>query len=107
MIYMEINCEHSPKISHVRFSDLSYNTHVIYKTGQCLRNHTMVYDDGYTCLVQCGEAKIGRLHLSNRYKQASMFGSIQFLISPQVQNPHVNIALCKVYFLQRFFSCCG
>ena len=44
------------------------NTNVIYKTGQCLRNHTVVNADGYMCLVQSGGAKIGLLHLSNRYK---------------------------------------
>ncbi len=45
----------------------AYNTNVIYKTGQCFRNHTVVNADGYKCLVQSGEAKIGLLHLSNRY----------------------------------------
>ena len=46
---------------------MSTYTNVIYKTGQCLRNPTVVFADGYKCLVQSGEAKIGLLHLSNRY----------------------------------------
>ena len=33
-----------------------------------MRNHTVVNADGYTCFVPSGEAKIGLLHLSNRYK---------------------------------------
>ena len=50
------------------FNPPGTNTNVIYKTGQCLRNHTVVNADGNKCLVQSGEAKIGLLHLSNRYK---------------------------------------
>ena len=49
------------------YMSVIYNTNVIYKTGQCLRNHTVVNADGYKCLVQSEEAKIGLLHLSNRY----------------------------------------
>ncbi len=45
----------------------TYYTKVIYKTGQCLRNHTLVYADRYKCLFQSGVAKIGLLHLSSRY----------------------------------------
>ena len=48
-------------------SHLPYYTNVIYKTGQCLRNHTVVNADGYKRLVKSGEAKIGLIHLSNRY----------------------------------------
>ena len=59
------------KATHILIEQLNYpipsNTHVIYKTGQCLRNHTVVNADGYTCFVQSGEAKIGLLHLSIRY----------------------------------------
>ncbi len=40
---------------------------MISKTCQCLRNYTVVYADGYKCLIQSGEAKIGLLHLSNQY----------------------------------------
>ncbi len=40
---------------------------MISKTCQCLRNHTMVYADGYKCSVRSGEANVGLLHLSNRY----------------------------------------
>ena len=52
------------KLIHPNFAS---NTNVIYKTCQCFRNHTVVNADGYKCLVQSGEAKIGLLHLSNRY----------------------------------------
>ena len=45
---------------------LTCYTNVIYMTGQCLRNHTVVNADGYTCLVSSGEAKIGLLYLSIR-----------------------------------------
>ena len=55
-------------IGFFRMVSSTSHTNVIYKTGQCLRNHTVVYADGYKCLVQSGEAKIGLLHLSNRYK---------------------------------------
>ena len=44
-----------------------YYTNVIYKTGQFFRNQTAVNADGYKCLVQYGEAKLGLLHLSKRY----------------------------------------
>ena len=45
----------------------THNTDVNSKTGQCLRNHTVINAHGYKSLVQSGEAKIGLLHLSNRY----------------------------------------
>ena len=54
-------------------------TNVIYKTGQCLRNHTVVNADRYKCFVQSGEAKIGLLHLSNRYYILSKSSSLYFM----------------------------
>ena len=48
-------------------------TNVMSKTCQCFRHHTAVNADGYKCLVQSGEAKIGLLQLSNRYY--SMLGN--------------------------------
>lgn len=44
-----------------------FYTNVISKTYQCLRNRTVVYAYRYRCFVQSGEAKIGLLHLFNRY----------------------------------------
>ena len=61
-------------------------TNVIYKTGQCLRNHTVVNADGYKCLVQSGEAKIGLLHLSNRYYTNVIYKTGQCLRNHTVVN---------------------
>ena len=54
----------------IRVELTASNTNVISKTCQCLRNHTVVYADGYKCSVQSGEAKIGLLHLFNRHNDS-------------------------------------
>ena len=69
--------------------EFTSNTHVISKTGQCLRNHTVVNADGYTCFVQSDEAKIGLLHLSNRYytSNARCFNTTRALVGAASRLP--------------------
>ena len=61
-------------------------TNVISQTCQCLRNHTVINADGYKCLVQSGEAKIGLLHLSNRYNTNVIYKTGECLRNHTVVN---------------------
>jgi hypothetical protein len=44
------------------------NNNVNNKIDQLLNLPTVVYADGYKCVVQSSAARTGLLHLSNRYK---------------------------------------